>query len=99
MSGFDERRRQIEQLEVRLARAEALSRDVRSTVELISAQRAVVDQVMERSGTLVVQAKQAEALIEVLRAECSIASMMRGSIQKLRDQRETEVDVSGAGLE
>ena len=99
MNDFDERRKQIEQLEVRLARADALTRDVRSTVELISAQRAVVDQVMERSGTLVVQAKQAEALIEVLRAECSIASMIRGSIQKLRDQRETEVDLSGAGLE
>jgi DNA repair ATPase RecN len=99
MRTFDERRRQIEELEQRLARADAIARDVRSTIEMISAQRSVVDLVLERSGTLVVQTKQAEALIEVLRAECSIASTLRGSIQGLRDQRETEVAVGGPGLE
>ncbi len=90
MHTFHERRRQIEELEHRLARADALTRDVRSTIEMISAQRSVVDLVLERSGTLVIQAKQAEALIEVLRAECSIASTLRGSIQELREHRETE---------
>jgi hypothetical protein len=99
MRTFDERRRQIEELEQRLARADAIARDVRSTIEMISAQRSVVDLVLERSGTLVVQTKQAEALIEVLRAECSIASTLKGSIQGLRDQRETEVAVGGPGLE
>jgi DNA repair ATPase RecN len=99
MRTFEERRRQIEELEQRLARADAISRDVRSTIEMISAQRSVVDLVLERSGTLVVQSKQAEALIEVLRAECSIASTLKGSIQSLREQRETEVTVSGVGHE
>jgi chromosome segregation ATPase len=99
MRTFEERRRQIEELEQRLARADAISRDVRSTIEMISAQRSVVDLVLERSGTLVVQSKQAEALIEVLRAECSIASTLKGSIQGLREQRETEVTVSGVGHE
>ena len=99
MRTFDDRRRQIEELEQRLARADALSRDVRSTIEMISAQRSVVDLVLERSGTLVVQTKQAEALIEVLRAECSIASTLKGSIQGLREPREEVVAVAGPGLE
>ena len=34
------------------ARAEALSREIRSTIDLIFAQRFVIDQVLERSGTL-----------------------------------------------
>jgi hypothetical protein len=49
--------------------------------------------------TLVVQAKQAEALIEVLRAECGIASRLRGSLEMLRGKSETKVKVAGAGLE
>ena len=99
MRRFDERRRQIEELEHRLVRADALTRDVQSTIEMISGQSSVVDQVLERSGTLVVQAKQAEALIEVLRAECSIASRVRGSLEALRGKREAEIAVAGPGLE
>lgn len=98
MRTFEERRRQIEELEQRLARADALSRDVRSTIEMIAAQRSVVDLVLERSGTLVVQTKQAEALIEVLRAECAIASNLKQSIQVLREPRDAEVSVA-AGAE
>ena len=97
MRTFEDRRRQVEELEQRLARADALSRDVRSTIEMISAQRSVVDLVLERSGTLVVQSKQAEALIEVLRAECAIAGNLKQSIQVLREPREAEVAVSVAG--
>jgi chromosome segregation ATPase len=84
MNSFEERKRQIEQLEHRLVRAEALTRDVRSTVELISAQRSVIDQVLERSGLLSVQAKQAEGLIEALRAQCLIATTLQDAIQAQR---------------
>jgi chromosome segregation protein len=98
MRKFDDRRRQIEELEHRLARADALTRDVQSTIEMISAQSSVVDDVLERSGTLVVQAKQAEALIEVLRAECGIASRLRGSLEALRGQQKPEVSVTGPAL-
>jgi DNA repair exonuclease SbcCD ATPase subunit len=52
MNDFAERKRQVDQLEQRLVRAEALTRDVRSTIEMISAQRSVIDQVLERSGSL-----------------------------------------------
>ncbi|HSA57939.1 MAG TPA: hypothetical protein VLE53_19655, partial [Gemmatimonadaceae bacterium] len=86
MSDFVERKRQIEQLEQRLARAEALTKDVRSTVDLISAQRSVIDQVLERSGTLAVQARQAEGLIEALRTECVLATTLQGAIRTQRDE-------------
>jgi DNA repair ATPase RecN len=86
MNDFVERKRQIEQLEQRLARAEALTRDVRSTVELISAQRSVIDQVLERSGSLSVQAKQAEGLIEALRAQCMMATTLHESIRAQRGE-------------
>ena len=77
MRDFDDRKRQVEELERRLVRAEALSGDVRSTIETIAAQRSLVDQVLERSGTLAFQMKQAEALAEALRNECALATQLR----------------------
>ena len=77
MADFDDRKRQVEELERRLVRAEALSGDVRSTIETIAAQRSLVDQVLERSGTLAFQMKQAEALAEALRNECALATQLR----------------------
>ena len=64
LHGFEARERQLERAEQRLARAEALALEVRSTVESLQAQRAVVEHVMERSGALTFQMKQAEALVE-----------------------------------
>ena len=77
MRDFDDRKRQVEELERRLVRAEALAGDVRSTIETIAAQRSLVDQVLERSGTLAFQMKQAEALAEALRSECALATQLR----------------------
>ena len=77
MQDFDDRRRQVEELERRLVRAEALAGDVRSTIETIAAQRSLVDQVLERSGTLAFQMKQAEALADALRNECALATQLR----------------------
>ena len=88
LASFDEKKRQIEQLEQRLARAEALSREIRSTVDLISAQRSVIDQVLERSGTLGVQAKRAEGLIESLRAECLMATTLRDTLRGSAEEDE-----------
>ena len=98
MNAFEERKRQIEQLEHRLARAEALTRDVRSTVEMISAQRSVIDQVLERSGLLSVQAKQAEGLIEALRAQCLIGTTLHDAIRAQRSETEGDDEESIATL-
>lgn len=88
MRDFTERKRQIEEIEQRLARADALTRDVQSTLEMISAQRSIVDQVLQRSGTLAIQAKQAEGLIEALRAECALATTLQGAVQQVRSVRD-----------
>ena len=88
MNDFAERKRQVDQLEQRLVRAEALSRDVRSTMELISAQRSVIDQVLECSGSLSVQVRQAEGLIESLRGQCVMATTLHDTIREQREEGE-----------
>jgi DNA repair exonuclease SbcCD ATPase subunit len=85
MRDFDDRKRQVEELERRLVRAEALAGDVRSSIETIAAQRSLVDQVLERSGTLVFQMKQAEALAEALRVECGLATQLRNAMGARRE--------------
>jgi hypothetical protein len=84
MRDFSEQRRQIEELERRIARADALALNVRASVEVIAAQRAYVDQVLERSGTLAFQMKQAEALMDALRQECTVATQMKTAIAEER---------------
>ena len=81
MRDFAEQRKHIEELERRIARADALALNVRQSVEVIAAQRAYVDQVLERSGTLAFQMKQAEALVDALKQECAVAMNMRAAVE------------------
>jgi DNA repair ATPase RecN len=90
MRGFEGRQQQVEQLERRLARADALASTVRSTVEVIAAQRSVVDQAMERSAALALQVKQAEALSDGLRAQCQLATQLRSAVEQLRLENASE---------
>ena len=66
-TGLDQRKRQIEQAEGRLARAEALLADTESSLEALNGQKAFLEQVIEKAGTLEFYAKQAEGLITMLR--------------------------------
>ena len=86
MRAFADHRRQVEDLERRVARADAVALDVRASVEVIAAQRAYVDQVLERSGTLAFQMKHAEALTEALRNECAIVTQVRAAVGAVRDE-------------
>jgi len=88
LHGFESRRRQLERAEQRLARAEALAVDVRSTVESLQAQRTVVDHVIERAGALAFQIKQAEALVEVLRRERTLATDLKAAIGSVQEEEE-----------
>ncbi|HEY7878947.1 MAG TPA: hypothetical protein VIC55_12010, partial [Gemmatimonadaceae bacterium] len=85
MRTFAERKWQVDDLERRLARADALARDVRSAAEVLTAQRAVVDRVLERSSALAVQMKQADALAESLRTECAAAAQLKAAVDELRN--------------
>ena len=91
LHGFEARRRQLERTEQRLARAEALALEVRSTVDALQAQRAVVDHVIERSGVLTFLIKQAEAVVETLRRERTLACEVSAAVASMRDpDEETE---------
>lgn len=84
MRTFAERKWQVDDLERRLARADALARDVRSAAEVLTAQRAVVDRVLERTAALAVQMKQADAIAEALRTECAAAAQLQAAVEELR---------------
>lgn len=86
MAGLEERQRQIEQAEQRLARAEALLIDIHSSLEALHSQKAVVDHVIEKIGSLTLEAQQAETLIDRLREERDITNRARASLEDLRKQ-------------
>jgi DNA repair exonuclease SbcCD ATPase subunit len=90
LRGFDARQRQLERAEQRLARAEALAIEVRSTVESLQAQRTVVDHVIERAGALSFQIKQAEALVETLKRERTLACELKAAVAAVREEDEAE---------
>ncbi|HET8624409.1 MAG TPA: hypothetical protein VFM14_12675 [Gemmatimonadales bacterium] len=90
LKGFDSRQRQLERAEQRLARAEALAIDVRSTVESLQAQRTLVDHVIERAGALSFQIKQAEALVETLKRERTLACELKAAVGAVREEDEPE---------
>ncbi|MBA3259681.1 MAG: hypothetical protein H0T68_09475 [Gemmatimonadales bacterium] len=80
LQGFEARKRQLERVEQRLARAEALALGIRSTVETLQAQRTVVDHAIESTGALTFQMKQAEALVAALRRERTLACELKAAI-------------------
>jgi chromosome segregation ATPase len=88
LKGFDARQRQLERAEQRLARAEALAIDVRSTVESLQAQRTLVDHVIDRAGALSFQIKQAEALVETLKRERTLACELKAAVAAVREDDE-----------
>jgi chromosome segregation ATPase len=93
---FDERRRQITMAEERLARAEGFLVDVRSGLEALQGQKAIVDQAVERAGSLRFLLKQAEATIESLRDERRMTAGVRDAIAIVRDDEEAEDDADEA---
>ncbi len=97
LKGFDSRKRQLERAEQRLARAEALALGIRSTVETLTAQKAVVDHAMESAGALGFQMKQAEALIGALRRERDLACDLKAAVAALSDESEDQAAGSSTG--
>jgi DNA repair protein SbcC/Rad50 len=90
LKGFESRKRQLERAEQRLARAEALALGIRSTVESLTAQKAVVDHAMESAGALGFQMKQAEALIASLRRERDLACDLKAASASLSEEDEDQ---------
>jgi chromosome segregation ATPase len=80
-AGFEQRRREIEDAERRLGRAEGLLIHVQSSLETLNNQKAMLDQVIEQAGVLGFQVQQAEILIERLRKERDITTALRTALE------------------
>jgi chromosome segregation ATPase len=90
---FEARKRALDRAEQRLARAEALALGIKTTVESLQAQKTVVDHAMESAGALGLQMKQAEALIQSLRRERSLAADLKAAVaalEEIEEEKEAE---------
>ena len=81
---LDERKRQMVKAEERLARAEALLVDVRSGVESLEGQKAIVEQAVEKTSSLRFLLKQADSRISDLREERELHSRVRPTATLVR---------------
>ncbi len=79
-TSLEERHRQIARAEERLARAEALHADVRASLETLQGHKALVDQAVEKAGSLQFLLRQAEAMIDSLRDERSMSVRVRDAV-------------------
>jgi DNA repair exonuclease SbcCD ATPase subunit len=87
---LDVRKRQLEQAEERLAHADVMLIDVRSSLESLLSQKAQIDFVLEKAAALSLQARQAEALIDTLREERRLTDRVHTAISDLRRSERTE---------
>jgi len=79
-STLEERKRQMSKAEERLARAEGLLADVGSSLDALQGQKAIVDQAVEKAGSLQFLLKQAEVAIEGLREERKTTGLVRSAV-------------------
>ena len=90
---LDTKKRQINQAEERLARADALLIDIKSSLEAVSGQKAFLDEVVTQAGSLTFQAKEAEVLIDTLRKERNLTDRFRAAVQDA-DQEDRQAQAS-----
>lgn len=86
LATIDERQRQVEDAEGRLARADGLLMDIRAGLESLRSQKAVVDQVIATSGQLTYEAKEAERLLVTLRQERDLTQGIHDALKEMRDE-------------
>ena len=76
---LDERKRQMSQAEERLSKAEALLVDVQSSLTVLEGQKALVDQAVEKAGSLQSLLRQAEAAIGNMREASRTMARPKGA--------------------
>jgi hypothetical protein len=77
--------RQLAMALERLGRAVALLLGVRSGLEALQGQKAIVDQAVEKAGSLRFLLKQAEAMIDTLREEREVTARMSNAVAVVRE--------------
>lgn len=95
-SALDERKRQMTQAEGRLARAEALLTEVRSSLAVLQGQKVMVDQAVEKAGSLQFLLRQAEAMIEGLREERDMTTRVHEAVAAPQLDEDADADVQVA---
>jgi chromosome segregation ATPase len=80
---IDDRKRQLTRAEERLARADALLVDINSGLSTLQAQKVIVDQAVERAGSLKFLLKQAEGMIEGLRDERRMTADVHAAVLEI----------------
>ena len=93
LEDIDVRQEQIQTAEVRLERAEGLLREIRSGLESLTSQRAVVEQVIATSGKLSFEAREAEGLIDALRQERELTQGIHDALKELRQEDSDPIQV------
>ena len=89
---FEERKRQLAKAEDRLGRVEGVLADVRSSLEALQGQKSLVDQAVEKSGTLQILLKQAEATMDGLREERKTSARMKAAVTSISHNEGDEDD-------
>jgi chromosome segregation ATPase len=74
-------------------RENALLREIRASLESLTSQRAVIDQVIATSGRLSVEAREAEGLLDVLREERELTQGIHDALKELRREESETVHV------
>jgi hypothetical protein len=77
---LDERKRQMSKAEERLSRSEALLVEVQSSLAVLEGQKVLVDQAVEKAGSLQSLLRQAEATIGNLREASRTNARVRPSV-------------------
>jgi chromosome segregation ATPase len=90
---LEERRRQLDRTEERLAHADTLMSDVRVALETLLSQKAQVDHFLEKATALSLETRRVEGLLETLREERRITDRIQMSLSDLR--RQDEVSARG----
>ena len=83
---LEERKRQIGLAEERLSRVDALLVEVRSSLEVLEGQKVLVEQAVEKAGSLQSLLRQADAAVGDLREASRTSVRMRGNIVEFPQQ-------------
>jgi hypothetical protein len=95
-NGLEDRQRQIAKAEERLARAEAVLVDVRTSLEALQGQKAIVDQAVEKAGSLQFLLKQADAVMDGLRGERDMTARVQAAMSVVRGEDEADEEEDDA---
>jgi hypothetical protein len=85
LAQIQKHQKRIEASQARLAQAQGLLLDVRAGIETLGSQKAVVDHVIEQSGQLAFEVKEAAGLLDALRREREMTQRIHDAVKELRD--------------